>query len=68
MNLKQLVNDKVLWGDFNEELDKRIAYRHKQMEQLLDVAVLHQHQGAIQALRSLKQLRDLVNSQGSEHS
>ena len=63
MQIKRLVNDKPLWDSFCDELDSRIAYTHKQMEQLVDPADLYRLQGEIKAMRSLKQLRDKVNNE-----
>ena len=61
MILKQLVNKSTLWKAFNVELDERISFCHKQMEQRTELHELHKLQGEIKALRSLKQLRDKVN-------
>jgi hypothetical protein len=61
MQIKRLVNDKPLWDSFCEEVDARIDFAHKQMEQLGEPADLYRLQGEIKALRSLKQLRDKVN-------
>ena len=66
MQIKKLVNDKVLWDSFCEEIDNRIAFTHKQIEQRDEPLELHRLQGEIKALRSLKQLRDKVNNSNSE--
>jgi|TARA_B110000908_G_scaffold148479_1_gene180997 hypothetical protein len=66
MQIKRLVNDKPLWDSFCEEVDTRITFAHKQIEQLGEPADLYRLQGEIKALRSLKQLRDKVNSSNSE--
>jgi len=66
MQIKRLVNDKVLWDSFCEELDERITYSQKQLEQRDEPLELHRLQGEIKALRSLKQLRDKVNNSKSE--
>lgn len=66
MQIKRLVNDKLLWDSFNEELDDRIRFTQKQLEQRIEPAELHRIQGEIKALRSLKQLRDKVNGARTE--
>ena len=66
MEIKRLVNDKPLWGSFCDELDERITYTHKQIEQRDEPLELHRLQGEIKALRSLKQLRDKINGAKTE--
>ena len=66
MQIKRLINDKALWDSFCEELDVRIDFAHKQLEQRDEPLELHRLQGEIKALRSLKQLRDKVNNSNSE--
>lgn len=66
MQIKRLVNDKVLWDSFCEELDDRINFAYKQLEQRNEPLELHRLQGEVKALRSLKQLRDKVNNSNSE--
>lgn len=61
MNLKPLVNDKVLYQDFLEEIDNRIADCHKALEQVSDTFDIYRYQGQIIALRKLKALREKVN-------
>jgi hypothetical protein len=60
-NLKPLVNDKVLWDSFLEEVDKRISEVHRVMEQSTRAEDLYRLQGQAFALRKIKQLRDQVN-------
>ena len=60
-NLKPLVNDKVLWDSFLEEVDKRISEVHRVMEQSTMAEDLYRLQGQAFALRKIKQLRDQVN-------
>jgi hypothetical protein len=60
-NLKPLVNDKVLWDSFLEEVDKRISEVHRVMEQSTRAEDLYRLQGQAFALRKMKQLRDQVN-------
>jgi len=66
MILKQLVNDKTLYDAFLEELDIRINFAYKQLEQRDEPLELHRLQGEIKALRSLKQLRDKINGEKTE--
>ena len=66
MQIKRLVNDKPLWDSFCEELEERIAFAHKQIEQRDEPLELHRLQGEIKALRSLKQLRDKINGSQTE--
>jgi len=61
MSLKLIVNNKDLWDALLEELDERIHFTHKQLEQSLDVHEIYRLQGEVRALRRLKQLRDKVN-------
>lgn len=60
-NLKSLVNDKLLWDSFLEEMNTRLSAVHTQMEQAPDAESLYRLQGQAQALRKLKQLREYVN-------
>lgn len=66
MQIKRLVNDKPLWDSFCEELDERIEFCHKQLEQRDEPLELHRLQGEIKALRSLKLLRDKINGAKAE--
>jgi hypothetical protein len=66
MILKQLVNDKVLYDAFQKELDIRINFAYKQIEQRDEPLELHRLQGEIKALRSLKMLRDKINGEKTE--
>lgn len=60
-NLKLFVNNKDLWDAFLVELDDRITFCHKQLEQIEDLTYVYRIQGEIKQLRSLKMLRDKVN-------
>jgi len=62
MSLKLIVNNKDTWDAMLEELDARIAFSHKQMEQRTELEELYRLQGEVRALRSLTQLRDKVNA------
>ena len=61
MNLKKLVNDKVLWDNFLEYIDNAIQKNHVALEQSDNVVMMHRSQGAITVLRRLKQIRDIAN-------
>jgi hypothetical protein len=63
MSLKAIVNERVLWDALLVELDERISFAHKQMEQCSTSEDLFRYQGDIRTLRKLKQLRDKVNGQ-----
>ncbi len=56
-NLKPLVNHQL---QLNKYLDALIEQHHRAMEQADDVITLHRTQGAINALRRLKFLREEV--------
>ena len=61
MSLKLIVNDKNLWDALLEELDERIHFTHKQLEQTTDTHEMYRLQGEVRSLRRLKLLRDKVN-------
>ena len=61
MSLKLLVNTKDIWDALLEELEERIQFSHKQLEQTQDEKELYRLQGDVRTLRRLKQLRDKVN-------
>lgn len=64
--LKTLVNTKKQWDAFNDMLDANIVMHQKKLEQAVDPTDLYKAQGAIQALRKLKYLRDEVNGKESK--
>tara|TARA_R110000787_G_scaffold29331_4_gene79526 strand:+ start:160 stop:366 length:207 start_codon:yes stop_codon:yes gene_type:complete len=66
MQIKRLVNDKVLWDSFLEEVGTRIVFAQKQLEQRIEPAEIYRLQGELKALRSLKQLRDKINGAKAE--
>ena len=66
MQIKRLVNDKALWDSFLEEVDTRIVFAQKQLEQRIEPAEIYRLQGEIKALRRLKQLRDKINGAKAE--
>lgn len=59
--IKMFVNNPELWNSFVEEVDTRIAFCHKQLEQMDDSTSIHRLQGEVRSLRSLRMLRDKVN-------
>ena len=61
MNLKPFVNNKELYGDFQEYLGELIEAKRKVLEQATDTILIYQTQGAINALRKLKTLKEQVN-------
>jgi hypothetical protein len=60
--LSTLVNTQKQWEAFNELLEDRVGQYQKVLEQSVNTTELYQAQGAIQALRKLKLLRDEVNA------
>ena len=63
-HLKPLCNNKKQWDAFCEYLDIMISEQHKKLEQSDNIVSIHQAQGAIQILRSLKYLRDEALANG----
>lgn len=61
MSLKLVVNNKDSWDALLEELEDRIQFAHKQLEQRIELEELYRLQGEVRALRSLTRLRDKVN-------
>ena len=61
MSLKLIVNTKDSWDALLVELDHRITFTHKQLEQRNEMEEIYRLQGEVRALRSLKLLRDKVN-------
>jgi protein-arginine kinase activator protein McsA len=62
MHLKQLVNDKECYEQFQQHIDDLIYVRQRTMETSNDSVVLYRQQGAIDVLRKLKLLRETVNN------
>jgi hypothetical protein len=62
MSLKTFVNNKKEWDAFLEELDIRISYAHRNLEQASTTIEIHRAQGSIMAFKQLKLLRDKVNA------
>ena len=61
MSIKLLVNDKKIWGSFNELIDQKLKFVHSQLEQTMKSEDLYRLQGEARAFRRLKLLRDEVN-------
>jgi len=56
-----MVNSKPQWEAFNNFIDIIIEDQHKSMEQSEHPTILYRCQGAVLALRKLKQLREEAN-------
>jgi predicted Rossmann-fold nucleotide-binding protein len=56
--LKPMLNTKRQWDAFCDFLDLSIQEQQRRLEQSDNVVVMHRAQGAIEALRKLKYLRD----------
>ena len=61
MHLKQLVNDKECYKQFQEHIDELIKTRQRALETANEPHVIHRQQGAIDVLRKLKLLRETIN-------
>ena len=61
MHLKQLVNDKQAYEEFQKHLDDLIYMRQRTMESANDAVIVYRQQGAIDVLRKLKLLRETIN-------
>ena len=61
MHLKQLVNDKECYEQFQEHIDELIKTRQRALEAANEPHVIHRQQGAIDVLRKLKLLRETIN-------
>lgn len=61
MHLKQLVNDKECYEQFQKHIDDLIYVRQRTMETANDPVVVYRQQGAIDVLRKLKLLKETVN-------
>ena len=61
--LKPLCNNKQLWEAFIAYMDTLIEHQHRKLEQTTDTQEMFQAQGAIKTLRSMKYLRESVNSE-----
>ena len=63
-HLKPLCNNQKQWQSFCDYLDLLIAEQHRKLEQSDNVITLHQAQGAVAVLRSMKYLRDEALANG----
>ena len=61
MHLKQLVNDKECYEQFQQHIDDLIIMRQRALETANENTVVYRQQGAIDVLRKLKLLRETVN-------
>ena len=61
MHLKQLVNDKECYEQFQQHLDDLIYMRQRALESANDSVTMYRQQGAIDVLRKLKLLKETVN-------
>ena len=61
MHLKQLVNNKELYEEFQKHIDDLIYIRQRTMETANDAVIVYRQQGAIDVLRKLKLLKETVN-------
>ena len=61
MHLKQLVNDKQCYEQFQQHLDDLIYMRQRALESSNDSVTMYRQQGAIDVLRKLKLLKETVN-------
>jgi protein-arginine kinase activator protein McsA len=62
MHLKQLVNDKECYEQFQQHIDELISMRQRALESANDSTPMYRQQGAIDVLRKLKLLKETVNS------
>ena len=61
MHLKQLVNDKECYAQFQQHIDELISMRQRTMESANDAVIVYRQQGAIDVLRKLKLLKETIN-------
>ena len=62
MHLKQLVNNKELYEEFQKHIDDLIYMRQRTMESANDAVIVYRQQGAIDVLRKLKLLKETLNN------
>jgi hypothetical protein len=62
--LKSLCSNNRQWDAFCEYLDIIVSEHHRKLEQSDNIVSIHQAQGAVQALRALKYLRDEALANG----
>ena len=56
-----MLNNPLQWEAFNKYLDSIIYQQQIALEQSDNQILMHRAQGAISALRRLKQIRDIAN-------
>ena len=59
--IKLFVNNPELWNSFIEEIDDRVDQVHKKLGQFTETHDIYRAQGELQALQSLKKLREKIN-------
>ena len=59
--IKLFVNNPELWNSFLEEIDARVDQVHKKLGQFTETHDIYRAQGELQALQSLKKLREKIN-------
>jgi hypothetical protein len=59
--LKLVVNNKPQWDAMLDEINSRIQFAYRQLEQFDDLVEIYRIQGEVRALRSLTKLRDKIN-------
>jgi predicted Rossmann-fold nucleotide-binding protein len=63
--LKPLVGNNRQWDHFSNYLDVLIAQQHKVLEQSENMITVHKAQGAVEALRKIRRLReDVAQAEG----
>jgi predicted Rossmann-fold nucleotide-binding protein len=63
--LKGLVSSNRQWDHFSNYLDVLIEQQHKVLEQSENMITVHKAQGAIEALRKIRRLReDVAQAEG----
>lgn len=62
MYLKQLVNDKQCYEEFQQHIDDLIKVRQSALEAAHEPHIMYRQQGAIDTLKKLKLLRETLNS------
>ena len=63
--LKGLVSNSRQWDHFSNYLDVLIEQQHKVLEQSENMITVHKAQGAVEALRKIRRLReDVAQAEG----
>jgi len=61
MHLKQLINDKECYEQFQQHIDDLIKVRQSALEAAQEPHIMYRQQGAIDVLKKLKLLRETIN-------